>query len=205
MDARVALRLPEHDGGMMDPRALLEFWCAERCRPLWFEKNDGFDAEIRQRFGGWIDPASEGKLAHWEETPGTAFALVVLLDQFPRNIHRGSPRAYYYDPAARRLAGRAIARGHDRATPLDQRFFFYLPYEHSEALADQARSVELFRAWADAHEGSAHAAAVDQLRYVHRHEEIIRRFGRFPHRNAVLGRLSTPAELEFLQEPMSSF
>jgi len=189
----------------MNPRALLDFWCAERCRPLWFERNDGFDGEIRRAFEGWIEPAAEGRLAHWEETPQTALALVVLLDQFPRNIYRGSPRAWRYDPAALAVAGRAVARGLDRVTPLDLRFFFYLPYEHSETLADQERSLALFRAWVEAHEGAARAEAADQYRYVARHEEIIRRFGRFPHRNAILGRTSTPEELEFLKEPMSSF
>jgi uncharacterized protein (DUF924 family) len=189
----------------MNPRALVEFWCSERCRPLWFEKNEAFDDELRQQFASWIEPAAEGKLAHWEETPETALALVLLLDQFPRNIHRGSPRAYRCDPAARQVAARSIARGHDKGTPLDRRFFFYLPYEHSEDLADQQRSLALFRAWADAHDGEARAQAMDQLRYVARHEEIIRRFGRFPHRNAILGRVSTPDEIEFLKEPMSSF
>lgn len=189
----------------MNPRALLDFWCSQRCRPLWFERNHGFDEEIRREFASWIDPAGESLLAHWEETPETALALVILLDQVPRNLYRGSPRAYRYDAAARAVAARSIARGHDKATALDLRFFFYLPYEHSEDLADQRRSVELFRAWAEAHEGEAHAQAMEQLRYVDRHEEIIRRFGRFPHRNAALGRLSTPAEVEFLKEPMSSF
>lgn len=189
----------------MDPRELLDFWLSERARPLWFEKDAAFDEEIRRRFGGWIEAGAQGRLAEWERRPDTALALVVLLDQFPRNIHRGSPRAYMQDAAARGVAGRALARGHDQVVALGHRFFFYLPYEHSESLAEQRRSVALFRAWVEAQEGPARANAEDQFRYVLRHMEIIERFGRFPHRNAILGRRSTPEEEAFLAEPLSSF
>jgi len=189
----------------MDPRALLEFWLSDYARPLWFERNAAFDAEIRHRFGGWIEAGAQGRLAEWERRPDTSLALVVLLDQFPRNIYRNSPRAFLYDSTAVGVAVRAIGRGHDQALPLDRRFFFYLPFEHSEKPAEQSRSVELFRRWVDAHEGAARNEAEDQFRYVLRHREIIERFGRFPHRNEVLGRDSTPEELAFLTEPMSSF
>jgi uncharacterized protein (DUF924 family) len=189
----------------MNPQTLLEFWLSDYARPLWFERNAAFDAEIRHRFGGWIEPALQGRLAEWERQPDTCLALVILLDQFPRNIHRGSPRAYHCDGAAVAVATRAIGRGHDQSLPLDRRFFFYLPFEHSERLEEQHRSVELFRRWAEAHEGAARNQAEDQLRYVLRHREIIERFGRFPHRNACLGRDSTLEELAFLTEPMSSF
>jgi uncharacterized protein (DUF924 family) len=189
----------------MDPRALLEFWLSDYARPLWFERNAAFDAEIRHRFGGWIAPALQGRLMEWERQADTCLALVVLLDQFPRNIHRGGPRAYHCDAAAVGVAARAIGRGHHQALPLDRRFFFYLPFEHSERLEEQSRSIEFFRRWVEAHEGAARNQAEDQFRYVLRHHEIIERFGRFPHRNACLGRDSTPEELAFLTEPMSSF
>jgi uncharacterized protein (DUF924 family) len=189
----------------MDPRALLEFWLSDYARPLWFEKNAAFDAEIRHRFGGWIEAGAQGRLVEWERRPDTALALVVLLDQFPRNIFRNSPRAFLYDSAALGVAGRAVERGHDLVTPLDRRAFFYLPFEHCEQGAAQERAVELFRRWVDAHEGAARNEAEDQFRYVLRHREIIERFGRFPHRNLALGRNSTPEELAFMTEPMSSF
>lgn len=189
----------------MDPRLLLEFWLSDYARPLWFEKNAAFDAEIRHRFGGWIEPGAQGRLADWERRPDTALALVVLLDQFPRNIHRDSSRAYLHDAAALAIATRAIERGHDQALPLDHRFFFYMPLEHSESLAEQRRAMALFRDWVEAHEGARRSKAEYQFRYVARHHEIIERFGRFPHRNRCLGRDSTPEELAFLTEPMSSF
>ncbi|HWA44305.1 MAG TPA: DUF924 family protein [Hypericibacter adhaerens] len=190
----------------MDPRLLLEFWLSDYARPLWFEKNAAFDAEIRHRFSGWIEPAAQGRFADWERRPDTALALVVLLDQFPRNIHRESPRAYLHDAVTLAIAMRAIARGHDQALPLDQRFFFYMPLEHSESLADQCRAMDLFRGWVEAHEGDPRRGKAEEaFRYVARHHEIIERFGRFPHRNRCLGRNSTPEELAFLTEPMSSF
>lgn len=189
----------------MNPAVLLEFWCSDRVRPHWFERSDLIDREIAERFGGWIDPAKEGALARWEAEPDAALALVLLLDQFPRHIHRGQARAFAYDAAAREAAGRAIARGFDLRLPLDRRYFLYLPYEHSESLADQQCAVALFRGWVDAQEGETRPMAEEQFRYVLRHEEIVRRFGRFPHRNAALGRETTPAEQEFLKQPMSSF
>ena len=190
----------------MDPRALLDFWLSDYAKPLWFERNATFDAEIRHRFGSWIEPAAQGRLAEWERRPDTALALVVLLDQFPRNIFRNSPRAFLYDAAALAVALRALERGFDQAMPLDRRTFFYLPIEHSEQIGHQRRSVELFRRWVEAHEGdAARNEAEDTFRYVLRHCEIIERFGRFPHRNLALGRESTPEELAFLTEPMSDF
>jgi len=189
----------------MHPSAILDFWLSERVRPHWFERSDPVDREIAGRFAGWLEPAKEGALAGWEAEPRPALALVLLLDQFPRHIFRGKPRAFAYDATARAVAGRAIARGFPDRIPLDHRYFFYLPYEHSESPADQERSLRLFRDWVEAHEGEARARVEEHFRYCLRHAEIVRRFGRFPHRNAVLGRESTPAEVEFLKEPMSSF
>jgi uncharacterized protein (DUF924 family) len=187
------------------PAEIIEFWFSERARPLWFEKNATFDEEVRARFGAAVATACAGQLDGWTAAPESCLALAVLLDQFPRNIHRGTPRAFAADAKARAAAGIAIDRGFDQRTPLDRRCFFYLPFEHSEDRADQHRSVALFRRWAEAHHGRARDRALDQLAYVLRHQEIIERFGRFPHRNAILGRESTPEEIAFLQEPKSSF
>jgi uncharacterized protein (DUF924 family) len=194
------------DGSMLRPPGdVLEFWFSERVRRLWFEKDRAFDEEIRACFGINVTAARNGELDFWARAAGSALALVVLLDQFHRNIYRGTLRAFAADSKARQIAGYAIGRAFDRRTPLDRRFFFYLPFEHSEDAADQARCVALFQRWADAHDGTARERALEQMTYVRRHQEIIARFGRFPHRNVVLGRESTPDELAFLSEPNSSF
>ena len=146
-----------------------------------------------------------GGLSAWEEAPQSALALVVLLDQFPRNMHRGRAEAFACDPLARAVAGRAIERGFDLMLHRDRRFFFYMPFEHSEDPAEQDRSVALFHAWVEAAPEEIKPKALEQFEYVLRHQEIIRRFGRFPHRNAALGRESTAEEAEFLKEPRSSF
>jgi uncharacterized protein (DUF924 family) len=187
------------------PGEILDFWFSERVRPLWFEKNQAFDDEIRRRFAATVDAACDGKLDDWTGTPESALALVLPLDQFTRNIHRGMPRAFAGDAKARAVAGRALDRGFDRRLPLDYRMFFFMPFEHSEDAADQARSMALFRAWVEAHDGEARARAAEFLPYARRHQEVILRFGRFPHRNAILGRVSTPEELAFLTEPNASF
>jgi uncharacterized protein (DUF924 family) len=187
------------------PGEVLEFWFSEQARPLWFEQNAAFDEEIRSRFGPTVAAACLGDLSYWVRAVDSSLALVLLLDQFPRNIHRGTLRAYAGDARARAAANTAIERGFDRRTPLDRRFFFYLPFEHSEDPKDQARSVALFRRWAEEHRGAARERALEQMKYVLRHQEIVERFGRFPHRNAILGRESTPEEVAFLREPNSSF
>lgn len=187
------------------PAEILEFWFSDRSRALWFEKNQAFDEEIRNRFGTTVAAACQGELESWSETPDGALALLLLLDQFTRNIHRGTPRAFAGDARARAVATAAIERGFDRQIPLDRRHFFYLPFEHSEDAGDQRRSVELFRDWAEAHDGAARDRALEQMTYVYRHQEIVERFGRFPHRNAILGRESTAKEIQFLTEPHSSF
>lgn len=187
-------------------RQVLDFWFGEEAKGRWFERGDEFDALIRTRFEALFRDAVAGRLESWAATAEGALALLILLDQFSRNLNRGSPAAWANDEAARRIAGEAIARGFDRQVPLAWRPFFYLPFEHSESPEDQARSVALFTAWTEAQPpGPAREQASEQLRYVHRHAEIVERFGRFPHRNEILGRPSTPAELAFLQEPMSSF
>jgi uncharacterized protein (DUF924 family) len=174
---------------------VLSFWFAPASRPCWFESEKGFDREIEERFLSLIEAAARGELEPWAETPRGALALCILLDQFPRNVWRGTPRAFASDAEARRVAGAALAAGHDRKLEADERLFLYLPFEHSEDLADQERSVALFHDLGDA----------EQLDYAVRHHDIIARFGRFPHRNRVLGRVSTPEEQAFLQQPGSSF
>ena len=169
------------------PAEVLAFWRAAG-PDKWFEKDDAFDADIRARFLDTYAAAAAGRLSQWEEDAENALALVIVLDQFPRNIFRGSARAFAADPLARAVAARAIQRGFDREVPVAERGFFYLPFEHSEALADQERCVALNRATGDA----------DALKWAELHADIVRRFGRFPHRNAVLGRATTPDEEAFL-------
>jgi len=187
------------------PSDVLEFWFSDQSRALWFEKNAAFDEAIRGRFEDTVRAAADGELEHWERTAPGALALVIVLDQFPRNLYRGSARAFAADARAREVADRAIVRRLDQEIPLAQRHFFFLPFEHSESSGDQERSIALFQAWAEAHDGPARDRALEQMRYVHRHAEIVARFGRFPHRNEALGRESTEAEIAFLREPMSAF
>jgi uncharacterized protein (DUF924 family) len=166
---------------------VLAFWRAAGPKK-WFAKNDAFDAEIRDRFLATYEAAASGELSHWETSPDGAYALIVVLDQFPRNMFRGDARTFAADPLARAVADRAIARGYDQQFAQSERTFFYLPFEHSEDLADQERCVALNRVHGDA----------DGLKWAELHLDIIRRFGRFPHRNTVLGRASTPEEQAFL-------
>ena len=172
---------------VVGPQDVLTFWRAAG-PPKWFRKNVDFDREITQRFLACHEAAAAGRLAEWEATPEGALALLILLDQFPRNMFRDSVRAFATDPLARAVAERAVARGLHRQMPSGERMFFQLPFEHSENLADQERSLALSR---EINGGKADS-------YADGHADIIRRFGRFPHRNATLGRLSTAEEQAFL-------
>jgi uncharacterized protein (DUF924 family) len=184
---------------------LLAFWFAAgtpeflRPRKVWFWKDPAFDAEIRERFQGDWERAARGELAGWADDRERALALTILCDQVPRNIFRGDAKAFSTDALARAVAERALARGDDAAVAPVQRLFLYLPFEHSEDLADQRRSVALFESLASDPDS---AVPID---YARRHLAIIERFGRFPHRNRALGRASTPEEEEFLLTPGSSF
>jgi uncharacterized protein (DUF924 family) len=171
----------------VSPADILAFWRAAGS-DRWYSGDDGFDADLRHRFLGLWRKALAGELSCWEATDDGALALVIVLDQFPRNMFRGDIRAYSSDALALEVADRAIARGADRRMAADLLEFLYLPLTHSEHLADQQRCVELFRNTSNA----------DNLRYAEDHADIIRRFGRFPHRNAVLGRITTPEEQAFL-------
>jgi uncharacterized protein (DUF924 family) len=156
---------------------------------MWFAKDADFDRRFREAFLGEHEAAARGDLDHWMTTPEGALALLLLLDQFPRNAFRGTPRMYATDAAARRIAAAAIDAGHDRKTPPNLRLFFYLPLAHSEDVADQERCVALCR-----HLGPPNSVNSE------RHRDIVRRFGRFPHRNPILGRNMTPEEQEFLDQ-----
>ena len=166
---------------------VISFW-REAGPKRWFNKDPAFDEEIRARFLTTHEAAAAGKLSDWEQSAQGALALLILLDQFPRNMFRGEARAFATDPLARAIAAGAIVRGFDSRAPEGMRGFFYLPFEHSEDLADQERCVAFHQAAGDA----------DGLKWAEIHADIIRRFGRFPHRNAALGRVTTPEEQAFL-------
>ncbi|MCC6467977.1 MAG: DUF924 family protein [Alphaproteobacteria bacterium] len=168
------------------PHPVVQFW-RQAGRDLWFAKNEAFDTKCRGFEALWRDAAA-GQLAAWEAEAEPALALVLLLDQMPRNMFRGTPRAYETDPQARAAADRAILGGFDLGVEPALRLFFYLPFAHSEAMADQHRSVALAQATGDA----------DLIRASTRHHDIVARFGRFPHRNILLGRVSTPEEVAWL-------
>jgi uncharacterized protein (DUF924 family) len=190
---------------MTTPRAILEFWFSPQARPLWFEQDKAFDAEIRVRFGTAIHAAQQGELDSWQQSPEATLALLLLLDQFSRNVYRRQAKAFLGDERARQIADRAIAKGFDRQFDYDRRRFFYLPFEHGENMADQQRAVMLFERAVDEVAPQDRDTALQQLDYAHRHRIIIERFGRFPHRNEALGRPSTEAEIAFLRQPDSSF
>jgi uncharacterized protein (DUF924 family) len=171
----------------LSPTDVLAFWLAAGT-DRWFGKDESFDAEIRARFQGIYNDAAAGRLSSWENTPDGALAVVIMLDQFPRNMFRGSGRAYATDSLARVVAGRAIAKGFDQQTAMPARAFFYLPFEHSENAADQEYCLGLLQAAGDA----------DLVEWAQLHADVIRRFGRFPHRNTVLGRATTQEEQAFL-------
>lgn len=190
---------------MSDPRAVIEFWFSAQVQPLWFKKDGVLDTEIRARFGHAVHEAQMDGLAHWTGNATGCLALLILLDQMARNVHRGAAKAFLGDPRARIVADTAIARDFDKGLPFYQRRFFYLPFEHAEDMANQDRSIQLFTQQLEAATPEERASAEEQLDYAHRHREIIKRFGRYPHRNDALGRPSTEAEIAFLKEPGSSF
>lgn len=167
---------------------LLQFWFSEQSAKRWFRSTPEFDEELRQRFGAWVEAGLRGELNQWPESPRGALALVILLDQLPLNIYRGTARSFSCEAASIKVAASAIEKGWDEQLSSREKAFLYLPFMHSESLADQERSVELFRA----------ANLKDNLRWAEHHRELIRRFGRFPHRNALLGRESTQEERDYL-------
>jgi uncharacterized protein (DUF924 family) len=187
-------------------REVLDFWFAPagtpeygKSRRVWFAKDPAFDAEIRDRFEPLHRRALAGELDTWQEAPVFALALTIVLDQFPRNMYRDDARAYAADAKALAVAERAVLMGYDTALRPVQRQFLYLPFEHAEDPRAQARAVDLF-------EGLAQfAETADTAEWARRHQEVIERFGRFPHRNQALGRASTPEESAYLIQPGSRF
>ena len=191
---------------MITPGEILGFWFGledeegyGEFREAWFTKDPAFDREVRDRFEEAYEEAAAGRLDHWKEEARSCLALIILLDQLPRNMFRGDPKTYATDDKALEAARHAVEHAYDRELPPYGRLFLYLPFEHSEDLEDQRLSVELFRGL------SAEMGSKDLLGYAVRHLEIVERFGRFPHRNEILGRATTPEEAEFLREPGSSF
>jgi uncharacterized protein (DUF924 family) len=191
---------------MTTPRDVLNFWFGEpddpyygSSRPEWFVRNDDFDAAIRERFGDAVETALNGGFEKWRDDFAGALSLTILLDQFPRNIYRGTAKMFAGDLRSRTVVARALEYALD--TPLSpcQRLFLYLPFEHSEEPQDQIFCIQLFEAMPNVPEKG------QWLEYARKHKEIIDRFGRFPHRNEVLGRPSTPEEIEFLKQPGSGF
>lgn len=190
--------------GMVHPDEVLDFWFGPldargKPRPEWFRKDGRFDEEIRGRFGATHAAAAARELETWRASAESMLALVVVLDQFSRNIHRHDARAFAQDGYARECSEEAIERGLDLGMLPVERQFLYLPFEHSERLEDQERALELFRTL------EAFEETRGLLAWAERHHAVIARFGRFPHRNVILGRASTPEEEAFLAQPGSGF
>jgi uncharacterized protein (DUF924 family) len=188
--------------------SILEYWLGPEAsrddpprsvRQRWFEKSAETDAYITREYASSVEPAGRGKLDSWAASARGRLALVILLDQFTRNIHRGSGRMYEYDEKAVELTTQGLALRHDAELKAAERQFLFMPLMHSEELADQTRSVQLFESLA------ASAPSFDSRSWAQKHRDIVARFGRFPHRNSLLGRTSTAEEIEFLREPGSSF
>ena len=180
---------------MIEPvwREVLDFWYSDAMRPCWFKSTPELDADIRNRFELLWQQAAAGELDTWQDTPEGALALAIVLDQFPLNMYRGRPESFSTEQKAVAVAKMAIRRGLDEQIATDRRVFLYMPLMHSEHLDDQDISVQSF----------AKAGLTDNLRWAEHHRDIVRRFGRFPHRNAILGRISTQAELDYLASPQA--
>ena len=179
----------------MHPHPILHFWFTELTPKQHFAKDPTLDETIRARFGATLEAAARCELFAWRTSPEGRLAEILVLDQFSRNVYRDTPRAFAQDALALALAQELVTSGQDRSLPLTQRSFAYMPYTHSESALLHAQAVALF----------SQPGMEDTLRFELRHQAIIDRFGRYPHRNAILGRGSTPQELAFLSEPGSSF
>jgi uncharacterized protein (DUF924 family) len=177
---------PAHSAS--EAKLVVDFW-QDAGASMWFAKDPEFDRRFREKFAALYEAAARGELAHWMKAPQSALGLILLLDQYPRNSFRGTPRMYATDPLAREMAARALAAGLDQELEPALRLFVYLPYGHSESLADQERSVELSRSLGES-----------SLSHAEHHRDIVRRFGRFPHRNKILGRAPRPEEERYLAE-----
>ena len=200
---------------METPDTVREYWfgtaleddaaTARERAQLWWSKNPEVDDEIRRRFESWVIKAGSGELDNWASNPWDRLALILLTDQFPRSIYRDSAKAFAFDSKALSLAYTGIDAGFDAALRPLEKVFFYLPLEHSESHADQKRSVSLFQKLVDDSSPDQKPTFAEYLDFAVRHRDIISRFGRFPHRNKALGRISTSEELSFLKQPGSGF
>jgi uncharacterized protein (DUF924 family) len=205
---------PTREGPRLEPGEVLRFWfgelesdgmaAAETVR-RWWTKDPAFDAEIRVRFGALQRSIARGEDGGWLDTPRGRLAVVIVLDQLSRNMYRGSGEMFSADEIALSVARSAIEAGDEARLATVERTFLYMPFMHSERLEDQERCIELFQALADSLEGEAQQAVKSNVGFAVRHRDIVARFGRFPHRNALLGRASTAEEEEFLKQPGSSF
>lgn len=191
---------------MSQAKAILDFWFGKpdepdfgKPRKFWFTKNSEFDQEVRNRFLTDYQQAAKSQLEDWKTSPESCLALIILLDQFPRNMFRNQPQAFATDSQALSYAQYAVTVGFDQQLLPIQRWFIYLPFEHSENLIDQRQCVDLYQQLKD------YPEMADGINYAVKHLEVIERFGRFPHRNQILGRDSTPEEVEFLKQRGSSF
>ena len=174
---------------------VLDFWFSDRVKPLWFKKSREFDREIQETFEPLYNQAKTGKLLDWINIPHSTLALIIVLDQFPRNMYRQTPQAFATDTQAVELTKYALQHNYQQSLTREQQVFLYMPLMHSEDKEDQALCVKLF----------TQLGKEDNLKFALKHQEIIDRFGRFPHRNQILGRESTPEEKEFLTQSGSSF
>ncbi len=195
---------------MSDIGSVIDYWFGANADDaakshVWFKADAAVDDEIRTRFGALVEAAGRNELSAWTQTPEGLLALILLSDQFPRNIFRNTSRAFAYDPAALAHCKLGIARGFDILLRPIERVFHYLPLEHSESIEDQQEAVRLFSELVQTAATERKAVFADFLRYAERHRDVIARFGRFPHRNFVFGRASTPEEVVFLKQPGSSF
>lgn len=200
---------------MNSPDPILDFWfgdsvdndaaIANRQSSLWWDKSPATDEAIRKRFEAQVQAAADGLLDAWKDSPEGWLALILLTDQFPRNIHRGTPESFGFDPVARTLCLDGIEAGVDQRLRPIQRVFFYLPLEHSESMPDQQLCVDLMRSLARSVPEDQRPPFDHFVDFAVAHRRVIERFGRFPHRNEILGRDSTDEEVEFLKQPGSSF
>lgn len=199
----------------LDYQTLLHFWFGDNIGtyqsyeerfPFWFRGPQSFDHEIQTRFESWIPMAASGELSNWEQQPHGALALIILQDQFPRNIYRGTEKAFAYDVNALRIATKVVDSGMDHELEFVERLFVYLPFEHSEDIEIQTLSIRKFTELVELHgDGYFHEATANSLEYAQMHYDIIKKFGRFPHRNDILGRESTAKEVEFMAAGAETF
>ncbi len=199
---------------MSEPEDVLDFWFGEldergcanpNQRQLWWSKSDAFDETVRAKFLGDYEAIVAGEREHWRGTPRSALAYIIVLDQFSRNMFRNTPKMYAADELAREVCWEGLDANFDEELDYDERVFFYMPLEHSEQLDDHQRCRDLFDGLRECAPESLEADADNYVDFARRHREIVERFGRYPHRNEILGRPSTDEEEEFLKQPDSGF